>query len=57
MQLTLLHLATFLRTLLFCLPLTSSTKQSSKPHIIFIVADDLVRIVYNWIYENVVNEK
>ncbi|XP_078346464.1 arylsulfatase B-like [Oculina patagonica] len=41
MQFTYLHIATFLPALLWYLPLTCSVKQSSKPHIIFIVADDL----------------
>ena len=40
MPLTFLHFATFLLALQ--LTWTNPTKQSSKPHIIFIVADDLV---------------
>ena len=42
MQLISLNIAVFVSLLLHGLPLSSATKQSSKPHIIFIVADDLV---------------
>ena len=42
MQLISLNIAVFVSVLLHGLPLSSATKPSSKPHIIFIVADDLV---------------
>ena len=42
MQLISLNIAVFVSVLLHGQPLSSATKPSSKPHIIFIVADDLV---------------
>ena len=42
MQLISLNIAVFVSLLLHGLLLSSATKQNSKPHIIFIVADDLV---------------
>ena len=42
MQLISLNIVVFVSLLLHGLLLSSATKQSSKPHIIFIVADDLV---------------
>ena len=46
MQWTLLTKAVFLSVLLCHLPVSNAAKQSSKPNIVFIVADDLVSHIY-----------